>query len=75
MTKQEVKEIIANALEIDCRELDDESSEVWDSLGHINILIALDIAYDGKLAKIKEMQTAYSVGQIIDILRQNGLVS
>lgn len=75
MTEQEVKRIIANALEVDRRELDDEISEAWDSLGHLNVLIALDMAYDGKLAEIKEMQTAYSVGGIIDILRQNGLVS
>ena len=75
MTERKIRNIIADALEVNPSEISDENSEAWDSLNHVTILVALDSAFDGKVAEIKEIQEAYSVASIINILRKNGLVS
>ena len=47
--------------------------ELWDSLGHLSILIKLDNALNGKCSNIKELSTATSVDSIISILKENNL--
>jgi acyl carrier protein len=76
--EQEVVELIANALEIDAKSLTLESTsndvEEWDSLGHLAILRDLDKFYGGKIAGIKEMAQAGSVGEILQLLKNNSLL-
>jgi len=48
--------------------------EEWDSLGHLGILAALDKAFKGRVAGIKEMASADSVKKIIALLRKNSLI-
>jgi acyl carrier protein len=78
MTVDDLKKLIASALEVAPAEVDDESStetlEVWDSLGHINVLIALDEALDGKVASIEGMKKAYSVPKLVALLREQQLL-
>jgi acyl carrier protein len=78
MTVDDLKKLIADALEVDPAEVDDESStetlEVWDSLGHINVLVALDAELDGKVAAIEGMKQAYSVPKLVALLREQKLL-
>ena len=79
MNADDVKKMIAEALEVDASEVDDDAStetlEAWDSLGHINVLVALDAALDGKVAGIDGMKKAYSVATLVGLLREHGLVN
>ena len=51
-----------------------EDIEKWDSLGHLNILVALDSQCNGKVAGISAMATADSIQKIIEILENNSLL-
>ena len=51
-----------------------EDVEGWDSLGHLNILVSLDLRLDGHAAEIMQLATAKSVEEIVDILRNNELL-
>ena len=73
MNECELREIITNAL--DASDQDAKTDEKWDSLAHVSVLVALDTAFDGKIAKIEELHDAYSVNGIIGILRAKGLVA
>ena len=72
MTQEQIYDIIKNAL----AESDDDqdSEEGWDSMAQISVLIALDSAFEGKIAKIEKMQSVSSVDEVMAILRENGLV-
>jgi acyl carrier protein len=76
-TKQQVLKLIATALDVG--QVDEDSSAVnqpsWDSLGHLNVLTALDQATGGKAAEIEELAEATSVRAILDLLQRNGLLS
>ena len=78
MNGNEVIKIIATALKLEDSQIDTNSSvdnlEEWDSLGHLGILAALDKAFDGKIASIKEMATADSVEKIFQILKENSFI-
>ena len=78
MTANDVKKIIADALEVDPGEIGDDTStetlESWDSLGHINILVALDAELDGRVAVIEGMKKAYSVPVLVGLLREHKLL-
>ena len=78
VTQSEVIAVVENALEIKPGLLDisarAEEIEGWDSLGQLNILVALDKLFDGKIANIEEMAMAYSVPKILDILKHNSLL-
>mgnify|MGYP001159539661 CR=1 FL=1 len=77
-TEQEIVGIIGNALKIDANSLTAESTsndvEEWDSLGHLAILRDLDKFYGGKIAGIKEMAQVDSVGEILQLLKNNSLL-
>ncbi|HBQ37455.1 MAG TPA: hypothetical protein DD714_00325 [Candidatus Omnitrophica bacterium] len=47
----------------------------WDSLGQLNILTALDKSFAGRVAAIHGLAKATSVRQILDLLRQHGLIA
>jgi len=51
-----------------------EEVENWDSLGQLNILVALDTLFDGKVASITDMASADSMPKILSILKQHSLV-
>ena len=47
----------------------------WDSLGQVDIILALDGLFDGKVNAIPEMADANSVPKIIDVLIRHLLLS
>ena len=51
-----------------------EEVDMWDSLGQLSILVALDKLFDGKIASIKEMAEADSMPKIFNILKQHSLL-
>jgi len=78
MNENDVIEIIETVLKLDNSHIDINSTvdniEEWDSLGHLGVLVALDKAFDGKIASIQEMATADSVKKILQILRENSFI-
>jgi len=77
-TKKEIIEIIKTALDASDQEITISTSATtvpqWDSLGQINIIVALDKAFEGKVGELEEMATAGSVARIVEILTSIGLV-
>ncbi len=53
------------------------SSEInnWDSLGQVDIIMALDVLFGGRVNSISEMADANSIPEIFSILRRNHLLS
>lgn len=78
MKENDVMGIIAKALSVSGDNITSDSSadnvEEWDSLGHLGILVALDKAFDGKLASISDMATADSVKKIVKVLKDNSFI-
>ncbi len=78
ITEDDVKRIIADALEVQPSEVGEDAStetlESWDSLGHIAILVALDSTLDGRVAGIAGMKKAYSLQSLLALLREHQLV-
>ena len=78
MKLSELFEKIADALEEDPGAITLESSseniEGWDSLGHITILGMLNDATDGASADLVDLTQATSVGEIVKILSDNGIL-
>ena len=74
-----VLEAMAQALEVPIERLSENSSmqnlPAWDSLGHLNILVALDKRFSGRVAKISELAKATSAREIAEILQRHGLLS
>jgi len=75
---QDVLSAIERALELDSRSIDmeavSEDVEGWDSLGHLSILAALDLLFEGRVTEIDEIATADSVPKILVALRQHSLL-
>ena len=71
----QVADIIARALGVPAdrvREQDSiETIPEWDSLGHLNILSALDKTFAGEAAKIPELAKATSVAAIVAALQRH----
>ena len=69
-----VTNIIAGALELPEGRIKPEDTiqtvEGWDSLGHLNILIALDKKFSGRVGKIPELAKATSVEKIVNLLQE-----
>ena len=70
--KNEILKVIANSLNIDLKKLTDEMGPgdipEWDSLGHQNLIMALENKYKIKL-DIDEVLEMETVEEIIDILQ------
>ena len=70
---------IEKALELDSGSLGKNSSSAefnnWDSLGQIDIIMALDTLFGGKVNAIPEMADANSVPKILAILIRHLLLS
>lgn len=78
ITQSEVIAVVEKALEMKPGLLGEntraEDVEMWDSLGQLSILVALDKFFDGKIANINEMAEADSMAKIMNILRQHSLI-
>ncbi len=78
ITQNDIIATIEKALELPPGSLTEttltDEIENWDSLGQLSILVALDKLFDGKIAGIREMAEADSVGKILVILRQHSLL-
>jgi acyl carrier protein len=78
MNVSELFDKVANALDLDAGSVGPDSSSEnisdWDSLGHITILGMLDDETDGASADLVDLTQANSMGEIIQILSDNGLV-
>ena len=78
ISKKDIFKIVATALQVSEKKINEKvnsnNSEEWDSMSHLNILIALDKKLSGKAQKIKELSEAYSVKQIIQILNKKKLI-
>ena len=77
-TESEIFEIIQKALGVNDLQVTMESSAnsipEWDSLGQINIIVALDKVLEGKVSELQEMATAGSVRKIVEILKGKSLI-
>ncbi len=78
ISEEEILGIIAKTLSVDVNNMSVSSSsenlDEWDSLGHLGVLVALDKAFDGKLAGVGEMATADSVNKILKVLKDNSFI-
>ena len=78
MSEADVLRAIEKALEIPAASVgvDAEAEDVegWDSVGHLSILMGLDVLFDGKVGGISEMASATSVPSILSVLRQHSLI-
>ncbi len=70
--------IVGGALDTDPATItiDTKAADIpaWDSMGHLDVLEALDTRLEGKVDKIEEMAEANSVKAISDLLKRNGLL-
>ena len=77
-TKEEVISTMESALELEKGSLSldthMDSIHQWDSLGHLSILSALDVLFDGLVAPIATISQAKSVNDILNILIENKLI-
>lgn len=78
ISKEEIFKIIAKSCNIPVKKINEKTSsnnfDEWDSMSHLNILIALDKKLSGKAQKIQELSEAYSVKKIIQILNKKKLI-
>ena len=78
ISEKQVITCISKALKIPEKKINIKSSDKdfdqWDSLGHLNILLGLDKILKGKALKIKNIAEAYSVKDLIKILKKNKLL-
>ena len=79
MTTEDLLSLIARALKVDAKNITlaskSESLEEWDSLGHLNILVQLDKATNGKASEYSELVEANSVSEIKFILKSKNVIS
>ena len=75
--ENELIELVNTTFELPVGTIDANSSmdnvEKWDSLGHLGILVAIDKRLEGKASEIKDLATAASIQEIIEILKNNFL--
>ena len=73
-SKATVLACIEKALDLPIGSLGETSNSTefnnWDSLGQVDIIMALDILFGGKVNMIPEMADANSVPDILDILKR-----
>lgn len=78
ITQTEVIAVVEKALEMKPGLLGKSTSaeevDMWDSVGQLSILVALDKLFDGKIANINEMAEADSIAKILNILSQYSLI-
>jgi acyl carrier protein len=75
-SSEELCSILNSSMEIDTLTIESTMDDVeeWDSLGHLNILSALDSRLEGKIADIEALAEATSVKAILEILTEHKLM-
>ena len=77
MADLNVRAVVAQALGLEPDRMGEDASmetvPEWDSFGHLNVLVALDKATQGKAKGIPGLAKATSVEKISALLRENGL--
>ena len=76
LDEKKLIEIIEQALELKKGTVlsgDKDWYSLWDSLGHLSILVKLDAALGGKCSKIAELSKATSINSIKEVLKSNNL--
>ena len=76
INQKELTEIIEEALELKKGTInsgDEDWYSLWDSLGHLSILVKLDQVTNGKCSTISELAKATSINSIKEILKSNNL--
>jgi len=76
VNEKELIEIIESALEIKKGTIvtgDKDWYSLWDSLGHLSILVKLDERLEGKCSSISELSTSTSITAIKEVLKSNNL--
>tara|TARA_Y200000002_G_C22522155_1_gene596018 strand:+ start:657 stop:893 length:237 start_codon:yes stop_codon:yes gene_type:complete len=65
-------QVVADGLEVDASDISIETkaSDIsdWDSLGHLNLLMKLDEAFDDISEKVPELASASSVKEIYELV-------
>ena len=78
ISETELLRLIEKSLGLDPNNVDlftsMDSFEEWDSLGHLNILIALDLRLNELASNIMDLATADSVEKIVRLLRNSYLL-
>ena len=74
---EEVCRIIAEALEVKRVTPEDnvDTVEGWDSLGTLNVLMALEKRYGPKVASISDLAQVRSVKEILDLLKREAIIT
>ena len=76
LNEKELIDIIEKALELRKGTIisgDKDWYSLWDSLGHLSILVKLDQVLGGKCSKIKELSKATNITSIKEVLKSNNL--
>lgn len=77
LNEKDIMKCVAKGLQISLKKINLNSSHKninkWDSLGHLNILTELDNSLNGKALKLAGLAKAYSVKEIIKILKTHKL--
>lgn len=74
---EEVCRIISEALEVKRVTPEDsmDTVEGWDSLGTLNVLMALEKRYGPKVASISDLAQVRSVKEILELLRREAIIT
>ncbi len=76
--EKDLNEIIERSLELKKGTISSGNEDwhsLWDSLGHLSILVNLDQALEGKCSKITELSQATSITAIKEVLKANNLMT
>ena len=73
MNSKEVKEILANVLEIDIATIFDNATQKdiakWDSLQHLNLIVEIEDKYDISIDP-EDISEMISIDKIIEIIKK-----
>ena len=78
ISQSDVIAVVENSLEMKSGLLSEntraEEVDMWDSVGQLSVLVALDKLFEGRIANINEMAEADSMTKILNILKQHSLL-
>lgn len=78
MTRDDLKQLVAKALEVDPSTLQDDSSPKtvakWDSMGALGIILVLDEATQGNVSADDAVEFT-SFGAIVEFARRKGIIT
>jgi hypothetical protein len=78
ISQSDVIAVVENSLEMKPGLLSEntraEEVDMWDSVGQLSVLVALDKLFEGRIANINEMAEADSMTKILNILKQHSLL-